>query len=583
MKGRTYCLKHVKLKVKFLHLLFVMLLGITAVEKNIVQASEYDSNSNLVVLLASTLFLASEKKSLPEIFETDRNNHDQNINVYYGSDVSTNFLPRSLYTPGKVLREQTTRKQKIEDGIDQREQMMKIISCEEASGDTHYSYLQSLDGITPEERREIESRLKLGQDEDENRDDSKLAPAFSLLSVNGSDSFPVDTSLCTPETAAACQTILSSFISCVLPGATEGGGAATDHNTMDEEASEPESDGFSCHELTYTRRSAELANLENEECPVCLGPYKPEEPCKPEEPPEALSLLKCQHLIHKNCMLGIVNKGEGNPACPTCRVPFAPSDAEEHSDWKSIKGSLRVRCTRPSCFAHGSEDTVNSPSMACPYPMSQLPDRNPENFIENNAFVLAKFLKESFEQMIGTKVGAKIVADEGEGTNIYFRALYRSGSTMKMQSLIYRANDINNKKDGQECLNTLVKDHFTDLMVLYMKKSFPATWDDRTEMYLYTWDVYEDRLYLAIHQETSKKTQLKLSNVFDLTTRTLNWDGLRKEMEDHGLPYEKLFSSEGRFTECCLRAYSDSDYDYEEPPVEIPVEMPSGEMQIVDM
>ncbi|MCW7551937.1 RING finger protein [Endozoicomonas gorgoniicola] len=572
MKDRICCLKHIKLEVKFLRLLFVMLLSITAVDKNVVKASEYAPNSNLLALVAGALFIGSEKKFLPEFFEAASN--DQRVNVYYGSDVSTNFLPQSLYAPGKFLKEQTAQKQKIEDDIAQREQMMKIIiNCEEASEDTHYFYLQSQDGITPEERREIESRLGLGQDEDENCDDSKLAPAFSLLSVNGSDSFPLDTSLYSAETAAACQTIQSGFISCILPGATEGGGAATDHNTADGEASEPGSEGFSCHELTYTRQSDVVARSENDECPVCLEPYKPEGHS------EVLSLLKCCHVIHKKCLDDIVNQAGGNPKCPSCRAPFASTDVGEHSDWKSLEGSLLVQCKRPSCFAHGSRDTVNSPSMACPYPMSQL-NKDPEDFFQKNDCLLAMFLKRSFEQVVGIKVGNANIATDvgtevGEGAHIQFRILYRSGSKRKEQYLIYCAEDINKKEDGQECFNTLVKDHFTDLMVIYMKMHFPATWNDMTEIYLSGWNVYEDFLNVSIRMDQSyDEIQLKLSNVFDLKTRTLKWDGLRKELEGHGLPYEKLFSS-GRGIEYRYRGDSAS----EEPAVEIP----SGEVQVVEL
>lgn len=646
MRGRTCCLKHVKLK--FLHLLFVMLLSIITVEKNAVKASEYDSN--LVALVVSTLFLSSEKKFLPEIFEADSN--DQSINVYYGSDVSTNFLPQSLYAPGKVLSEQTARKQKIEDSIDQREQMMKIIiSCEKASRDAHYFYLQFLDGITPEERREIESRLGLGQDEDENCDDSKLAPDFSILSVNGNDSIPVDTSLCTAETAAACQTILSSFISCVLPAGAEGGGAATDQSTA-EGALESGSDGFPCHELTFTKRSNRLAELNSAECPVCLNPYKPEGSS------EALSVMKCWHVLHKKCIDGIVKQAaaaeqaawqaawraadqaiaawqaaehavaaeqaaeqaawlageqaagqaagqalwqaaeqtawqateqaaeqaaEQTPKCPLCRIPFKPSDVEVYGDWGSFESCLLVQCKRPSCLAHGSIGTVNSRSMECPYPMSQLSHKNPKGFLEGNKFILGEFLEASLKQMDGVVVRSiKFVM--GANTSIEIHVMF--GSTT--MGLIYTANDIDNKKDEQECFDTLLKDHVADLMVIYMKKNFPATWDKQTEIYIDWWNIYEDYLRVVIDQSILHlplETKIKLSSVFDLTARTLNWDGLRKELENHGLPYVKLFSSKKR------NKYSDRSCSFSlgggggaiDASEELSGEVPFGEVDIIEM
>ncbi|UYM17952.1 hypothetical protein [Endozoicomonas euniceicola] len=148
----------------------------------------------------------------------------------------------NFYNLGSILSEQAERKRIIENDLVKRGEMLRIANSDGdgAVESARYSYLQSVDGITPDERREIDVTLKLGQEDESKNGDNPykvVSPDSARLSVGGC--IPFDTSLYTDKTREASKVVLSRITSFVGSngGAASGAGSQSGSQSTESAAS----------------------------------------------------------------------------------------------------------------------------------------------------------------------------------------------------------------------------------------------------------------------------------------------------------------------------------------------------------
>ena len=62
-----------------------------------------------------------------------------------------------------------------------------------------------------------------------------------------------------------------------------------------------------------------------ERCPICLGEYS-------EKPRKSLTMLRCQHIFHRKCIMEWFMSAS---TCPNCRYDF-PTDNQLYEEYKRL-------------------------------------------------------------------------------------------------------------------------------------------------------------------------------------------------------------------------------------------------------
>ena len=280
-------------------------------------------------------------------------------------------------------------------------------------------------------------------------------------------------------------------------------------------------------------------DLSDKNCTVCLENFREEK--KP------LTKLSCGHIYHDECLQGVSD-------CPECRTRIDQSAVTIYPSFDSLEAACQLSCLNELCLWYGNFQLLREHD-TCPYPYSYLDENASGSFFSKCRDFIIAWLKEIFEKKKYTVHEIKYY-EKLKDYNSKIReasaqeqpciSLVLSHSKLPNQvRLYYSAEDCEKgMKNDIECFQRLIKDIRTDLVFTHLKASYAAMWDRRTGMYIWHWELWNNRLLLSVNEQT---IPVALDLFWNPERKDFNFSKLKRAVEGQGLIYADLFKTEPGF------------------------------------
>ncbi|WP_422446505.1 MULTISPECIES: RING finger domain-containing protein [unclassified Endozoicomonas] len=294
---------------------------------------------------------------------------------------------------------------------------------------------------------------------------------------------------------------------------------------------------FKGHQLQATQSSRRVEAALQGNCALCLQTLTSTE-IKP------LSLLPCFHVYHSECTNRLLNYQQ---PCPECKGAVSPSTIKVYDNSTLLRESLPLECTNNLCTVVGTNASISSGTKAlCPYPLVTFPHQEAKDFLKNNHTQIIAWLLESFAQKQYTI--ADVFYDEkccytDEFIQFHPQPMIiiyvKFNPNEPMCNLGYTSAAINNATTPEAAFKNLLEDIRTDLLFLNLRNTYPAIFDQKTELHIVRYDLWKQN---AIFINNLNKS-IPLRTVFDPSTKFFSWDRLKLGLEKMNLEYKKLFDT----------------------------------------
>ncbi|MGO0306055.1 RING finger domain-containing protein [Endozoicomonas acroporae] len=294
---------------------------------------------------------------------------------------------------------------------------------------------------------------------------------------------------------------------------------------------------FKGHQLQATQSSRRVETALQGNCALCLQTFTSTE-IKP------LSLLPCFHVYHSECTNKLLNYQQ---PCPECKGVVSPSTIKVYDNSTLLRESLPLECTENLCTAVGTNASISSGTKAlCPYPLVTFPHQEAKDFLKNNHTQIIAWLIESFAQKQYTI--ADVFYDEKCCYTDEFIQLHPQPMiiiSVKFNpngpkiDLGYTSADIDNATTPEAAFTNLLEDIRTDLLFLSLKNTYPAIFDQKTDLCIFHYDLWKQNAIFINDLNNS----IPLRNVFDPSTKFFSWNRLKLELKEKNLEYKKLFDT----------------------------------------
>lgn len=302
---------------------------------------------------------------------------------------------------------------------------------------------------------------------------------------------------------------------------------------------------FANHTLTHTPDSLQIIVKTKGDCSICLCPIG-------SQPPNQIQMLSCQHIYHHDCIQpALARKKE----CPDCRVDVKESDTKVYGNTIELISQLPKQCSQPLCTVRGTEQeiTENEKTAGCPATLSTFPYQKTDQFLENNSAQIIEWLNDQF---MGKNYSMPLAALDKQLHQLTRPNIHRKPAICltvqyakdhQQRELYYSAVDINKGNTPEACFKNLLLDLRTDLMMIYLRKSYPAIFNQHSELFIDNYDLWdENKIYLNNREES-----IPLTTVFNPETKQFSWDKFKEEVEKLGLSYRALFSTQTPMHSVC--------------------------------
>lgn len=274
-------------------------------------------------------------------------------------------------------------------------------------------------------------------------------------------------------------------------------------------------------------------NLSDKNCTICLESLREEK--KP------LIKLNCGHVYHDDCIHTVI-------ACPECRTCIDRSASAVYSSFEILEADCQLSCRNEQCLWCGSFQLLREHD-SCPYPYGYLDESASGDFFSKSRDFIIAWLKEVFKRKKYTvheityyeklkDYDPKIREESAEERPCISMVLSHK-KLLKEIRFYYSAEDCEKgRKSDVECFQYLISDIRTDLVFTHLKASYAAMFDYNTNMYIWHYELWENRLLLSVNKS---RMPIPLDRFWNPEQKDFNFSKLREAMEEQGLIYADLF------------------------------------------
>lgn len=259
-----------------------------------------------------------------------------------------------------------------------------------------------------------------------------------------------------------------------------------------------------------------IKDVREENCSICFSKFEI-------SPDSVIAVLNCYHAFHDACIQEALS---GRKKCPFCSTENV-SILGKFGDIDSLEAMLPKECDGNDCLIRSKDQAA---TYQCPYPMSTF-SGSPENFMGNNEAAIRKWLTLVLKQ---NGYSSTMYSQQSSDPNKYEIQI-----NIKPDSeLRYSSEDINKGPTVKACFKLLLNDVMIDLMMLSLKECHPSVFESASELYINGWNYHKNEIY------TNKPAPpLSLTNILNVTNKTVTWDGLKSELQRAGLEADELYHS----------------------------------------
>ncbi|MET4692448.1 RING finger domain-containing protein [Endozoicomonas lisbonensis] len=213
---------------------------------------------------------------------------------------------------------------------------------------------------------------------------------------------------------------------------------------------------FNGHKVCLNPNAKKVTERVNDNCAICWEPMT--EGMTFTAP---LTVLPCYHAFHKDCIETALKE---RSVCSICQASV--HEVRTFSTPDELNKSLSLECSKDGCDVKNGAEANH---FHCPYPLSAMTQIQPRWFVQENIFVICRWLKSFF-----ASAGYEDCVIDSTSSDSCINVKINISKNEPAQNLYYPFEDINKAGTKEQCFNALRGDVQNDLMFLDFQKKYPA-------------------------------------------------------------------------------------------------------------